>query len=134
MRAFPCLSAVYSAWATRLRSTGVEILLQHEVTLVKRTKDNVTVQWQLIERVDEEGVSRGIGDTGETNFDEVVFCCDADTCLKLLGKGATWMEKKVLGNVKVSTAISLFDSFLTVMHSTSGMFPSLTRTRSTWKR
>jgi len=134
MRAFPRLSEVYSAWATRLRSAGVEILLQHEVTLVKRSKDSVTVQWQLIDHVDEEGVSRGIGDAGEANFDEVVFCCDADTCLKLLGKSATWMEKKVLGNVKVSTAIFLFYNSLTVIHSISGMFPSLTQTKSTWKR
>ena len=114
MRAFPCLSAVYGAWATRLRSTGVEILLQHEVTLVKRAKDSVTLQWQRIDRVDEEGVSRGIGDAGEADFDEVVFCCDADTCLKLLGKSASWMEKKILGNVKVSTTISLFDRLLIV--------------------
>ena len=134
MRAFPRLSAVYNAWAARLRSAGVEILLQHEVTLVKRSKDSVTVQWQLIDHVDEEGVSRGIGDAGEANFDEVVFCCDADTCLKLLGKSATWMEKKVLGNVKVSTAIFIFYNLLTVIHSISGMFPSLTQTKSTWKR
>jgi predicted NAD/FAD-binding protein len=113
MRAFPCLSSVYSAWADRLRSAGVELLLQHEVTLVKRTKDGITVQWQRIDHVDGEGVSRGIGDAGEAGFDEVVFCCDADTCLKLLGKSATWMEKKVLGNVKVSAAIFLLDGLLT---------------------
>ena len=114
MRAFPCLSAVYGAWAARLRSAGVEILLQHEATLVKRTKDSVTVQWQLVDHVDEEGGSHGIGGAGEADFDEVVFCCDADTCLKLLGKSATWMERKVLGNVKVSTAISLVDRLLIV--------------------
>ena len=113
MRAFPCLSAVYSAWAARLRSAGVEVLLQYEVTLVKRTKDGVTLQWRLIDHVDEEGVSRGIGNIGEAGFDEVVFCCDVETCLKLLGESATWMEKKVLGNVKVSTAIFLFDRLLT---------------------
>ena len=113
MRAFPCLSAVYSAWAARLRSAGVEVLLQHEVTLVKRTKDNVTLQWRLIDHVDEEGASRGIGDAGEADFDEVVFCCDADTCLKLLGESATWMERKVLGNVKVSMTMFLFDRSLT---------------------
>lgn len=134
MRAFPCLSAVYSAWAARLRSAGVEILLQHEVTLVKRTKDNVTLQWRLIDHVDEEGVSRGIGDAGEANFDEVVFCCDADTCLKLLGESATWMERKVLGNVKVSMAMSCSIGRLLVLLSTCGIFPLLTQTKSTWRR
>jgi len=113
MRAFPCLSAVYSAWADRLRSAGVELLLQHEVTLVKRTKGGITVQWRLIDHVDGEGVSRGIGDAGEADFDEVVFCCDADTCLKLLGKNATWMERKVLGNVKVSAGKFLQSNMLT---------------------
>jgi hypothetical protein len=47
---------------------------------------------------------------------KVVFCCDAGTCLKLLGKGATWMERKVLGYVKVSTAIFLFYSLLTAIN------------------
>jgi len=106
MRAFPCLSAVYGAWANRLRCAGVELLLQREVTLVKRTKDGITVQWQLIDHVDGEGVSCGIGGAGEADFDEIVFCCDADTCLKLLGKNATWMEKKVLGNSRLERHFS----------------------------
>lgn len=116
MRAFPRLSAVYTAWADRLRSAGVELLLQHEVTLVKRAKDCVTVQWQSIDHVDGEGVSRGIGDAGEAHYDEIVFCCDADTCLKLLGKSAMWMEKKVLGNVKVSAAAILLENLLIANH------------------
>ena len=102
MRAFPCLSAVYKAWADRLRAAGVELLLQHEVALVRRTKDGSTIQWQVIDHVHGEGVSHVIGDAGEADFDEVVFCCDADACLKLLGMCTTWMEKKILGNVKVS--------------------------------
>ncbi|KAH9935339.1 FAD/NAD-P-binding domain-containing protein [Fomitopsis serialis] len=36
----------------------------------------------------------------EEFFDELILAIDADSCLKLLGKQSTWMERKVLGNVK----------------------------------
>lgn len=36
----------------------------------------------------------------ENYFDELILAVDADSCLKILGKQASWMEKKVLGNVK----------------------------------
>lgn len=35
-------------------------------------------------------------------FDELIMACDADACVKILGKEASWLERKVLGNVKVS--------------------------------
>ena len=40
-------------------------------------------------------------------FDEIIFAADADACLKVLGKQATWMEKHVLGNVKYFWDISV---------------------------
>lgn len=33
-------------------------------------------------------------------FDEIILAIDADSALHLLGKEATWMERRVLGSVK----------------------------------
>ncbi|CAF0908811.1 unnamed protein product [Brachionus calyciflorus] len=44
----------------------------------------------------------------QEEFDELIFACDAETCLKLLGKnGASFMERKVLGNVKYYNDITV---------------------------
>jgi predicted NAD/FAD-binding protein len=40
-------------------------------------------------------------------FDELIMACDADSCLKILGKGASWKERKILGNVKVASPLSI---------------------------
>ena len=36
-------------------------------------------------------------------FDELIMAADADSTLKILGENASWLERKILGNVKVST-------------------------------
>ncbi|KZP21796.1 hypothetical protein FIBSPDRAFT_860184 [Athelia psychrophila] len=38
-------------------------------------------------------------------FDELVLAVDADAALKILGKHASWNERRVLGDVKVCTLI-----------------------------
>jgi hypothetical protein len=48
---------------------------------------------------DEQGVTR--------EFDEIVFSCDADSAKKILGRGARYMEKFVLGNVRYFNDITV---------------------------
>lgn len=40
-------------------------------------------------------------------FDEIILAADADSSLRMLGSEATWMERKVLGNVKYFYDISV---------------------------
>ncbi|CDZ98452.1 hypothetical protein [Phaffia rhodozyma] len=97
MMAFPRLSLVYKRW-------------QEEVSL-RAGKDGVT--WGLGKEIAEIVTRSSKGkdgkciirwkegeDEGTEAFDEIVFACDADAALKILGKQATWREKFVLGNVK----------------------------------
>ena len=102
MLAFPCLNDVYAAWKTYLEENGVEVRLKTEVTrVIECKKGHVMLQ---IKRVDSS--SHYVG--GEVlTFDEVIFAADADSCLKILGVQATWMERKVLGNVKYFYDISV---------------------------
>ena len=43
----------------------------------------------------------------EEIFDEIIFACDAETCLKILGNQATFLERKVLGNVRYYNDITV---------------------------
>jgi hypothetical protein len=110
MYSFPKLRDVYSAWKDKITREGkVEFLLGREVIAVARGKTVV------IDHRD-KGASAETPATQE--FDEVIFACgmtlhiyiffdsslqitlDADSTLKILGKDATWKERRVLGNVK----------------------------------
>ncbi|KAI0674921.1 FAD/NAD-P-binding domain-containing protein [Trametes maxima] len=98
MLAFPKLHDVYQAWRSEVSSRGnVEFRLNHEVLrVVTRTakKDGpVQIEYKI---------SDGHLETTPqiAAFDELILAVDADAALKLLGKEATWIEKKVLGNVK----------------------------------
>ena len=44
---------------------------------------------------------------GEELYDEIVLCCLADTAKKVLGRAATWKEKRVLGSAKFSDDITI---------------------------
>ncbi|KAI0364448.1 FAD/NAD-P-binding domain-containing protein [Pilatotrama ljubarskyi] len=98
MLAFPKLHDVYQAWKSETASRGnVDFKLNHEVIrVVSRTakKDGpVQIQYK---------VADGDLETAPqiAAFDELILAVDADSALKLLGKEATWMEKRVLGSVK----------------------------------
>ncbi|KAJ8501616.1 hypothetical protein ONZ45_g12095 [Pleurotus djamor] len=114
MRAFPCLGQVYRRWKELVESKGnVAVRLGIEVTKVDRSH-KFTDQGNGKKR---EGVQISIRTTKGTNndqevvgagpeteytevFDHIIIACDADNALKVLGKDASWMERKVLGNVK----------------------------------
>lgn len=107
MRAFPRLSEVYSTWQTRLTDAGVSIMLETQATAVKRAKDKVTVTIQSVKNANTLREGEILGPETEMEFDEIVFACDADTALTILGTNATVMEKKVLGNVKYLYDVSV---------------------------
>ncbi|KIM34211.1 hypothetical protein M408DRAFT_325676 [Serendipita vermifera MAFF 305830] len=107
MRAFPRLSEVYSTWKDRLQSAGVKFLLETQVVSVHREHDGVTVTTQSVKNSNILHEGEILGTTQELRFDEIIFACDADTALKVLGNEATFMERKVLGNVKYLYDVSV---------------------------
>lgn len=108
MRAFPRLSDLYSAWKTLVEKAGqgsVRIINEREVTRVERFSckktGGVTVWSRPTKGTNNEQSVVDPGEEIEETFDELVICTDADAALVLLGKDARWLEKRVLGNVKV---------------------------------
>lgn len=82
MFAFQNLQSIYS---TILKNSACK-------TFFGRSAQRI-IRGSKIFVVDDSGV--------QEEFDELVLACDAETCLKLLGKNtASFMERKVLGNVK----------------------------------
>lgn len=105
MRAFPRLSLLYAAWKDKVQENGnVQIVTNREVLRVKRTKEKVQV-WSRETNGTDLGQMVVEKDGGGAEileeFDEIIIAVDADAALKILGDDASWMEKKVLGNVKV---------------------------------
>lgn len=102
MRSFPRLSLLYSTWASVVTSTGnVKLRLLHEVTSVRRGK-TVDVTFREVEDVDLGQQVVAPKEEQREEFDELILCTDADAALQILGKDASWLEKRALGNVKVS--------------------------------
>ena len=56
------------------------------------------------------------GDPQTAAFDELILALDADSALKVLGKEATWMEKRVLGNVKYLWDVTITHNDLDYMN------------------
>ncbi|KAN0063765.1 hypothetical protein ACQY0O_003815 [Thecaphora frezii] len=106
MMAFPELARVYGAWQEEVQKNGnVRVETSREVVEIergtrraKREGGNVVATSR---KVDAEGKPLATGDDEARTevFDELILACDADTILKMLGKGASWRERKVLGSV-----------------------------------
>ena len=107
MRAFPKLSDLYATWKRVAEETGnVRIVTQRVVTRVKRSsgKTGSVKVWTRSTQgtnKDQDVIGAGEEEIGE-EFDELILAVDADAALKILGDDASWMEAKVLGNVKVN--------------------------------
>lgn len=104
MRAFPRLSLLYRAWADEVQSRGNVVLrTQQQVTRVVRG-DHVRL-WSRSTGGTDQGqcVCGPLGMETCEEFDELIMAADADSTLKILGENASWLERKILGNVKVST-------------------------------
>ncbi|KAK8069594.1 FAD/NAD(P)-binding domain-containing protein [Apiospora phragmitis] len=95
MIVFPKLSDFYSTWKDDLVSRGV------------------TVRFRQAESahpaLDHHNPAGGDPDepAGEEMYDELILCCLADTAKKVLGKTASWRERKVLGSAKFSDDITI---------------------------
>lgn len=83
MFAFPKLETIFSTIANTI---SARVLTNAHVKSVERTKGKVVVTCDAL-------------DSGMEVFDDIVFACGAEPALKILGDGATWMEKKLLSNV-----------------------------------
>ncbi|KAF7981558.1 hypothetical protein HWV62_33167 [Athelia sp. TMB] len=102
MRAFPRLSLLYETWQQKVEKTGnVIVQTRREVLRVKRDKKGVTVWSRATQGTDnDQQVVTGDSEEIEEKFDELILAVDADAALKILGKDASWKERRVLGNVK----------------------------------
>lgn len=128
MRAFPRLSLLYQAWADEVQSRGNVVLrTQQQVTRVLRG-DHVQLWSRSTGGTDNEQRVRGpLGMETNERFDELIMAVDADSALKILGENASWLEKKILGNVKVSAR-----GWLVLMASTLRLV-SIRRQRHAWR-
>ena len=76
-------------------------MMETQVVSVHRKPDGVVVTVQSVKNFNTLHDGEILGETQDLCFDEIIFGCDADTTLKILGQEATFMERKALGNVKV---------------------------------
>ena len=111
MIVFPNFSDFYETWRKDLVSRGVTVRLSTEMTeVVSRTKKGVVVKIKPRTPV-EDGHNPSGGDPDaphhEESYDELIMCTLADTAKGLLGRSATWREKKVLGSAKFSDDITI---------------------------
>lgn len=122
MVTFPHLEKFYGEWAADLKSQGVDIRTNTDVTeIVSRSKKGVVLKTAPFdpEQGKTDSGQRAGGHTGPESttetFDNLVMCVLADDAKKLLGKTATWREKFVLGGAH------FFDD-ITITHSDSKYF------------
>ena len=123
MVTFPKLDQFYRDWATDLRSKGVSIQLNTDVTAITRSKTGVTLQIRPFDpdKRDRWGEHTGPPTTTDT-YDELVMCVLADDAKKLLGKAATWKERFVLGGAR-------FYDDITITHSDHEYFDKIYETK-----
>ena len=122
MVTFPHLEKFYGEWSADLRSKGVDIRTNTDVTaILSRGKDGVVLQTRPFDperkkKVDELGGGEHTGPPSTTEtYDDMVMCILADDAKKLLGKAATWKEKFILGGA------TFFDD-ITITHSDADYF------------
>jgi hypothetical protein len=119
MVTFPNLQNFYADWVKDLRSKGVDIRLNTDVSaVISRDKQGVVLETRPFDPTQKPGLGGGVhtGPPGKTErFDEMVLAILADDAKRLLGKTATWREKFVLGGAR------FFDD-ITITHSDSKYF------------
>lgn len=128
---------MYEAWKEEVASRGnVTFKLGHEVVEVisRHAKGNSSSgPVQIKYKVSKDGQ-----ESLEEFFDELILAVDADSCLKLLGKQSTWMERKILGNVKYLYDVTITHNDLEYMRkvrvSRDIMMPTLKHGRSCTRR
>lgn len=111
MIVFPKFSDFYETWRKDLLSRGVTVRLSTELTeVVSRDDHGVVVRLKprtpAPDHHNPNGADQNAPEVTE-KFDELVLCCLADTSKRVLGKSASWREKKVLGSAKFSDDITI---------------------------
>ena len=124
MVTFPKLDQFYKDWCADLRSKGVDIRLNTDVTaILSRGKQGVKLQTRPFDPEKRDRAGEHTGPAAETEvFDEMVLAILADDAKSLLGKTATWKEKFVLGG-------AYFYDDITITHSDSDYFDKVYQTR-----
>jgi hypothetical protein len=86
------LSETYTVWQHKVEQAGnVTFLLGHEVIrIVSRSKKQTMLGFRI----------PSSDELRTAEFDSLILATDADSALTILGKEATWMERRVLGGVK----------------------------------
>lgn len=112
MVVFPSCGDFYAKWQRDLESRGVHVRLNCEVTsIVERDSTRGVRLTTRARRPAKDGHNENDRDGDvpevEERYDELVFACLADTAERLLGKRASWIEKKVLGNTKWSDDVTV---------------------------
>lgn len=108
---------MYEAWRTEIASQGhVTFNFKHQVTRIisrqAKPSDNSSGPVRIEFRISDGDLET---DPQIVDFDELILAIDADSCLKLLGKQASWMEKRVLGNVKYLYDVTITHNDLNYM-------------------
>jgi predicted NAD/FAD-binding protein len=98
MFAFDNLEKIYS---TLIKNSQINASFNRKVEHIKRANNKVTV-------TDQHNLSE--------TFDEIVFACDAESALKILSTSATFMERKVLSNVKYFNDVTITHEDLDYMN------------------
>ena len=120
MVTFPKLESFYGDWASDLRSKGVDIRLNTDVTAIlnRSSKTGITLETRSFspnpEAHDRIGTHTSAPTRTET-FDDMVLCILADDAKNLLGKTSSWRERFVLGGAH------FFDD-ITITHSDAAYF------------
>ncbi len=124
MFTFPCCANFYADWAADLKSKGVDIRTNIDVTaILSRGKDGVVLQTAPFDPEKRERAGEHTGPVSEPErFDELVMAVLADDAKKLLGKTATWRERFILGGAR------FFDD-ITITHSDAKYFEANYETR-----
>ncbi len=111
MVVFPEKTKFYTTWQKDLESRGVHFRLNTEVVAIPRrdskgVKIHVRSRREQPDKHNPNGADQDMPVT-EEDYDQLVFACLADTAEKLLGKGATFREKRVLGATSWSDDITV---------------------------
>ncbi|KAJ8108769.1 hypothetical protein ONZ43_g6324 [Nemania bipapillata] len=111
MVVFPNLSEFYETWRKDLVSRGVTVRLSTELTeIVQRDKHGVVVKLKPHRPMATHRNSHNAdpdAPAAQESFDEIVLCCLADKAKELLGRTASWREKRVLDSAKFSDDITI---------------------------
>ncbi|KAI0405048.1 FAD dependent oxidoreductase [Xylaria palmicola] len=111
MVVFPNLSEFYETWRKDLVSRGVSVRLSTELTeIVQRDGRGVVVKLKPRTPVpDHHNPNDADFDApaSQESFDEIVLCCLADKAKEVLGRTASWRERRVLGSAKFSDDITI---------------------------